>query len=79
MKQYYTKELLEKVKELYADDYRLLDTLSKDNGEWLTGQKMAEMLNPACALDQVYCDFIFYELASCLNSEKGVLDIICLR
>lgn len=50
MKKYYTKELLEKVKRIYADDYRLWNALSKSNAGWLSGKEMAVMLNPACGV-----------------------------
>jgi len=51
MKLYYTEELLEKVKRIYADDYRLWNALSKSDVGWFSGKKMAALLNPTCAVD----------------------------
>lgn len=51
MNQYYTKELLEKVKKLYADDFMLWNALSKSKSGWSNGKKMAKFLNPSCLVD----------------------------
>jgi len=51
MKEYYTEELLKKVKRLYADDYILWNALSKSKVGWLSGKKLANMLNPTCIVD----------------------------
>jgi len=51
MKEYYTEELLKKVERLYADDYKLWNALSKSKVGWLSGKKIAAMLNPTCVVD----------------------------
>jgi len=51
MEKYYTKELLDKVKKLYADDYTIWNALSKSKVGWLSGRQLAAMLNPTCVVD----------------------------